>query len=105
MRLRQVATGGQESAPVGEAAKWPPYLPLFVGTGPSSLQVRVEFRPRRQPVRDVTLPAGATVRDLLAAVGEPADHTLVVRGDQPVTESEPLRDGEDLLLLSAFSGG
>jgi sulfur carrier protein ThiS len=74
------------------------YLPVFV-------RVLVEFRPRRKPDRPVELPAGSTVGDLLRAVGEPVDHTLAVRGDTPVTEGEPLRDGEAILLLSAFSGG
>jgi len=69
------------------------------------VRVQVEFRPRRQPPRAVELAAGATVGDLLRAVGQPADHTLVVRGDAPIPESEHVRDGEELLLLSAFSGG
>jgi sulfur carrier protein ThiS len=69
------------------------------------IRVQVEFRPQRKPARAVELPAGATVGDLLRAVGEPADHTLAVRGDTPVAEGEPLRHGEAILLLSAFSGG
>ena len=55
--------------------------------------------------REVELAAGATVGDLLRTVAMSADHTLAVRGETPVTESEPLRDGERILLLSAFSGG
>lgn len=82
---------------------------MFVPAAPAAvaaaLTVRVEFRPRRKADRAVGLPLGATVGDLLRAVGEPADHTLAVRGDAPVPESEPLRDGETVLLLSAFSGG
>jgi sulfur carrier protein ThiS len=70
-----------------------------------TVRVQVEFRPRRKPDRAVELPAGATVGDLLEAVGEPRDHTLAVRGGSPVAEAEPLRDGEAILLLSAFSGG
>lgn len=98
----------KEEPSVGEAAKWRGYLPLFVrgsGMGHPGLTVQVEFRPRRKPDRAVELAAGATVGDLLRAVGESADHTLAVRGDVPVTEGEPLRDGESILLLSAFSGG
>lgn len=67
--------------------------------------VRVLFRPRRKADAQVELPAGATVGDLLAAVGEGADSTLAVRGSTPVPEAEPLREGEEILLLSAFSGG
>ena len=77
-------------------------MALFVAT---ALTVRVEFRPAREPPRAVALAAGATVGDLLRAVGQSPDHTLVVRGEVPVPESEAVRDGESLLLLSAFSGG
>lgn len=95
--------------PAVEAPKWRGYLPVFVQDGdreaPATLGVQVEFRPRRQPDRLLQLPPGATVGDLLRAVGESADHTLAVRGETPVPETEPLRDGESILLLSAFSGG
>lgn len=96
MRLR--LAGDRRRAPVGEAPKWGGYLGVTV-------RVQVEFRPRRKPARAVELPAGATVGDLLEAVGESRDHTLAVRGDVPVAEREPLREGESILLLSAFSGG
>ena len=95
----------RKGLPAGEAAKWTAYLPVFVQGEAAGLRVLVEFRPRRQPDRAVELAAGATVGDLLRAVGESADHTLAVRGQTPVTEAEPLRDGESILLLSAFSGG
>jgi sulfur carrier protein ThiS len=73
---------------------------------PSALMnVQVQFRPRRQPDRGVDLAVGATVADLLRAVNESAGHTVAVRGNDPIPESEPLRDGEVILLLSAFSGG
>ena len=69
------------------------------------MKVRVEFRPARQAARDVELAASATVADLLQLVGQSGDSTLVVRGADPIVESEPLLDGESLMLLSAFSGG
>jgi len=69
------------------------------------MHVRVLFRPRRSPDRTVELAAGARVADLLAATGQPADATLVVRGSTPIPEGESLQDGEEILLLSAFSGG
>jgi len=69
------------------------------------MQVLVTFRPRRQPDRAIELRAGATVADLLAAAGQGADSTLVIRGATPIPEDEVLQDGESLLLLSAFSGG
>ena len=82
----------------GDAAKWRSYLRV-------SVRIRVLFRPRRKADADVELPAGATVGDLLRAVGEGRDATLAVRGSTPIVEAEPLRDGEEILLLSAFSGG
>lgn len=69
------------------------------------MQVRVQFRPRRSADTTVTLPAGATVADLLRAVQQSPDSTLVVRGATPIVEGEALVAGEELLLLSAFSGG
>ena len=69
------------------------------------MQVHVEFRPRRQPDRAVELSQGAKVKDLLAATGQGVDSTLVIRGNDPIPEDEELRDGESILLLSAFSGG
>ncbi len=69
------------------------------------MQVTVSFRPRRQPDASLDLPAGATVADVLRAVGQSGDHTLVVRGSVPIPEDEPLVDRDALLLLSAFSGG
>ena len=69
------------------------------------MQVRVLFRPRRKADAAIVLPAGATVGDLLAAVQESPDSTLAVRGSTPVPEGEALVDGEEILLLSAFSGG
>jgi sulfur carrier protein ThiS len=69
------------------------------------MKVNVEFRPRRRPGQVVELAAGATVADLLSKVGEGRDSTLAVRGSDPIPEDETLREGDDILLLSAFSGG
>ncbi len=69
------------------------------------LQVNVRFRPRRQEDRPIDLPAGSTAGDLVAAVGEPTDMIVVVRQGTPIPEDEVLTDGEDILLLSAASGG
>lgn len=82
----------------GEAAKWRVYLPV-------SVKVSVLFRPRRQADAVIELAHGATVGDLLQRVGESPDSTLVVRGDTPIPEAEALRDGEEILVLSSFSGG
>ncbi len=75
------------------------------GLFPGFVLVRVLFRPRRKGDAQMELQDGATVGDLLRAVGESPDSTLAVRGDVPIPEAEALRDGEEILLLSAFSGG
>ncbi len=75
--------------------------PLFA----DFVRIQVEFRPRRKPSRDVELGPASTVGDVLAAVGESRDHTLVLRGKVPVAEDEAIHDGDVLVLVSAFSGG
>lgn len=69
------------------------------------VKVRVRFRPRRQEDREVELPDGASAGDLVAAVGESVDIIVAVRGGTPIPEDESLVDGEEILLLSAASGG
>lgn len=84
--------------PAGEAPKCPCLLCV-------SVQVHVEFRPKRQDDRPVALQDGATAADLIRAVGEPVHVIVAVRDGSPIPEDEVLRDGETILLLSAASGG
>ncbi len=53
-----------------------------------------------------TMPAPATVDDLLASIGVAADAdvTIAVDGEQAERET-PLRDGADVMLLSPMEGG
>ncbi len=67
--------------------------------------VHVRFRPRRQDDRSVDLPDGATVKDLVEAVGEPIDVMVCVRGGAPIPDDSVLFEADELLLLSAASGG
>lgn len=69
------------------------------------MQVRVRFRPRRQPDREVELPDGARVEDLVRAVDESPSVIVAVRAGVPIAEDEALVDGEEILLMSAASGG
>ncbi len=69
------------------------------------MQIDVRFRPHRQDDRAVELPDGATVGDLLAAVDEHAHVTVAVRAGRPIPEGASLQDGDEVLLLSAASGG
>ncbi len=69
------------------------------------VRVHVSFRPRRREPESLALPEGATVQDLLEAVGQPIDGTVAVRAGRPVPEDAPLVDGDEIVLLSSFSGG
>ncbi len=53
-----------------------------------------------------TLPDGATLADLLAAVGIAADYELTAAVDGELAARDtPLRDGADVMLLSPMEGG
>ena len=53
-----------------------------------------------------TLAPGATVADLLALIGIPADTELTVGLDGEVAPLDtPLRDGAEIMLLSPMEGG
>ena len=69
------------------------------------MRIDVRFRPRRLQDRSVDIAAGATVIDLMRAVGAAVDTYVAVRGGTPIPEDAPLIDGEEILLLSAASGG
>ena len=49
---------------------------------------------------------GATVRDVIAALGIAPEHTkMVVSNDQQLEPSSPLRDGQELSLFPPLAGG
>lgn len=75
--------------------------PLFA----NFVHVQVQFRPRRDADCRLELPDGATAGDLLKRVGVSRDHVLVLRRATPIVETERLADGDEIVLLSAFSGG
>ena len=53
-----------------------------------------------------TLPAGATLADLLTAIGIARDAELTAAVDGEVARRDtPLRDGADVMLLSPMEGG
>jgi sulfur carrier protein ThiS len=90
----------------------PPAGPARAGAGPIAVSVTFfadlrRFRPRGAdgPLR-YTLPAGATIADLLAAIGIDAglDLTVAVNGELAGAETA-LRDGADVMLLSPMEGG
>ena len=62
--------------------------------------------PRGQQHVELTLPAGATVVDLLAAVGvAPEDERIVGRNGALAQDSTPLLDGDEISLYHPMGGG
>ena len=65
------------------------------------------FLPRGvdRPVR-YSLPAGATMADLLATIGIPTDTDVTLAMDGELAERDSvLHDGADVMLLSPMEGG
>ena len=53
-----------------------------------------------------TLPEGATVADLLVAIGVPAETDLTTGVDGELADrTDPLRDGAEVMLLGPMDGG
>ena len=83
-------------------------------TGTTQISVRVtlfadlrRFLPRgHEGPQTYTLPAGATVTDLLAAIDIPAEDEVTVglNGEQAARETV-LRDGDDAVMFSPMEGG
>jgi sulfur carrier protein ThiS len=56
--------------------------------------------------RELELPPGATVGDLLAAVGaDPSRPLIVGRDGWAIDPGDELRDGDRILISPVFSGG
>jgi len=83
-------------------------------TGTDQISVRVtlfadlrRFLPKGADGPQIyTLPAGATVADLLSAIGIPAEDEVTVglNGEQAARETV-LRDGDDAVMFSPMEGG
>jgi len=69
------------------------------------MKVSVRLLPTRRETRTVELAKGATVADLIAALGLYPDAWIAVRGDRPVPLDEPLSDSDDIKLIAVVSGG
>jgi sulfur carrier protein ThiS len=68
--------------------------------------VRRYLPPGAQGPQPWVLPAGATVADLLTAIGIPAAADVTVGVDGELAERESaLRDGAEVMLLSPMEGG
>lgn len=54
---------------------------------------------------EVELPEKATVRDLLKKIGYRVQGSVVVKDDVPLIEDERLKDGDEVKVFLAASGG
>lgn len=61
--------------------------------------------PGKKRTRVLDLKARATVEDAIRCLELYPDAWIAVRGETPVPLDEPLREGDDLKLISVVSGG
>ena len=69
------------------------------------MMVIVHLLPARKETREVDMPEGAKVEDVVRALGLVPDGWIAVRGDVPLPSDEPVANGDDLKLISVVSGG
>ena len=67
--------------------------------------VRVARLPRPNVEQEVAVHEGATVLDVLRAVGVPPDAVVVLRDERPVPVDERVAAEDRLRVLTVFSGG
>jgi sulfur carrier protein ThiS len=67
--------------------------------------VKVHLLPTRNERVQAEVAEGATVEDVVRAIGLLPDGWIAVRGDVPIPSDEPVRTGEELKLISVVSGG
>ncbi|MGQ9588061.1 MAG: MoaD/ThiS family protein [Thermoplasmata archaeon] len=69
------------------------------------MKVTVHLLPTRRETRRIELQEGASVERAIRSLGLLPDSWIAVRGDEPLALDEPLRDGDELKLVSVVSGG
>ena len=82
-----------------------PAGPRAPAASPARVNVRVLLHGFPQKERSVDVPSGASVADLLKALGIRRDLVVVFRADRPVPDSDTVADGETLRVLRIVSGG
>jgi sulfur carrier protein ThiS len=70
-----------------------------------SIRVNVRLLPTRKESRTLELNKGATVEAAIRALNLFPDAWVAVRGDTPLPLDEPLKDKDDIKLISVVSGG
>ena len=68
------------------------------------MRIEVEL-PSAGPAKSVELPPDARGLDLVRTLGLAPDVHILVRGDRPLPEDEPLREGERIRVIGVVSGG
>jgi len=69
------------------------------------MKVKVQLLPGKKRPKVVELKGRATVEDVIRALELYPDAWIAVRGETPVPLDERLKDGDDIKLISAVSGG
>lgn len=69
------------------------------------MMVTVHLLPTRKETKRIEVGEGATVEDVVRALGLLPDGWIAVRGDTPTPSDEPVTDEDDLKLISVVSGG
>ena len=67
--------------------------------------VTIHLLPTRKETRKVEVGEGAKVEDVVRALGLLPDGWIAVRGDIPLPLDEPMKEGDEVKLISVVSGG
>lgn len=70
-----------------------------------SISVKVHLLPTRKETKTLRLEKRATVESAIRALGLFPDAWIAVRGDVPLPSDEPLKDNDEIKLISVVSGG
>jgi len=70
-----------------------------------AMNVTIHLLPTRKEKKNLKLKRGATVEDAIRALELYPDAWIPVRGSQPISLDEPLKDGEEIKLIAVVSGG
>jgi len=70
-----------------------------------SISVKVHLLPTRKETKTLRLEKRATVESAIRALSLFPDAWIAVRGDVPLPSDEPLKDNDEIKLISVVSGG
>jgi sulfur carrier protein ThiS len=98
---------GSSKGTAASAAAAPEILPLSASPSPPPpVRIRLEFlRAGASSVRELSVPAGTRLRDLLRSLGQSPEGCAVFRGERPLPLDLALHEGSELTVIPTFSGG